>query len=153
MREQRDALTGGALAAGIVGHAFAIGGLREQARQREFSDSTGSREEQRVRNTIGSKSAAQRADEAFITEKFGEPHTLASLARRCGRKHAFDGGENVYGNFLGLANGILRGVETLDGGPGNASGERVVHFSGVFQMAQAGLQNIFLRGSVSARGL
>jgi len=45
----------------------------------------------------------------------------------------------------------LRGVKTLNGGPRRASGKRVVHFGGVFEVTQAGFEQIFLRGGVTAR--
>jgi hypothetical protein len=53
MGEERDALAGGAFAAGIVGQAFAISRLREETRQSVFADAAGACEEQGVRNAIG----------------------------------------------------------------------------------------------------
>jgi hypothetical protein len=79
--ELRDALASGALAAEVVREALAIRGLREHAREGEFANAARASEEQGVGYTIRAKRAAQRGDNAFVAEKFGETHALELLAR------------------------------------------------------------------------
>ena len=61
-------------------------------------------------------------------------------------------GENFCGDFFGRAHGGARSGKTFDGDPGGAFREGVVHCGGLFQVAQAGFQQILLRRSVTARG-
>ena len=63
-----------ALAAEVVGEAFAIGGLREHAREREFADAARAGEEQACGTRPAAQSAAECGDDAFVAEKFGEGH-------------------------------------------------------------------------------
>ncbi len=55
--EERDALTGVALTAEIVGEALAVGSLREHARERVFADSARAGKEQGVRDAAAAESA------------------------------------------------------------------------------------------------
>ena len=72
--QQGNALASGALAARVVGQAFTVGGLREHARKREFTDATRAGKEQGLRDAPGAESAAERRDDAFVAKKFGEAH-------------------------------------------------------------------------------
>jgi hypothetical protein len=72
--KKSDAAARGAFSAEIIGKALAVGGLREHARQGEFSDATRTRKEQRVWDASGAQAATQCGDDALITEKFGEAH-------------------------------------------------------------------------------
>jgi hypothetical protein len=80
--KQGDALAGGALAAEIVGQAFAIGGLRKHTRESEFAHSARSCEKQSMWDTLGTEGATQRAYEPFVAKKLGKPHTLSFLSGR-----------------------------------------------------------------------
>jgi hypothetical protein len=75
--QERDPLTGVALAAEIVGEALAIGGLSEHPRQCEFADAARTGEEQSVRYAPAAERAAQGGDDALIAEEFGEAHQRA----------------------------------------------------------------------------
>ena len=75
--ELRDSLAGGALAAEVVGEAFAIGALGEHACESEFANATRAGEEQRVGDTLASEGTAERRDDAFVAEKFREAHWSA----------------------------------------------------------------------------
>jgi hypothetical protein len=75
--ELRDALAGGALAAEVIREAFAIGGLREHARESEFANAARACEEQSVWDALAAESAAERGDDAFVAEKFREAHWSA----------------------------------------------------------------------------
>ena len=77
--EQRDAFAGFAFAAEVVFQAFAIGGLREHARQRVFAEAARAAEEQGVRNAFAAQSAAEGGDDSFIAEEFGEAHGSAAF--------------------------------------------------------------------------
>src|ERR1700761_8312340 len=69
-----DAAAGVALAAKVVLQSFAVRGLCEHPRQREFADSARSSEEQRVWNALGSHRAAQSRDDVPVAQKVGEAH-------------------------------------------------------------------------------
>ena len=145
-------MAGGALAAEVVRETFAIGGLGEHARESEFADAARAGKEQCVGDTFATESAAERGDNAFVSEKLGKTHGLAPLAGGSRGKDFFDGGENVPGDFFRFANRAERGIETLNGGPGRATRKRVVHFGGVFEVAKTGFEEIFARGGVAAGG-
>jgi hypothetical protein len=74
LSEKGDALARQAFAAGVVGEALTVGGLREHARESKFADAARSGEEQSVRNAAGAKSAAQSCDDAIVAEEFREAH-------------------------------------------------------------------------------
>src|SRR5260370_36051731 len=76
--ELGDVPTSGALTAEVVREAFAIRGLREHAREREFSEAARAGEKQRVRDTLAAQSAAERCHNAFVAEKFGKTHFYCS---------------------------------------------------------------------------
>src|SRR5262249_38278426 len=77
--QQFDALTGGALAAEVVGEAFAIRRLPKHSRGREFPRRLGSGEEQGLLDAVGTQRAAQCGDDARITEEFREAHQQPPL--------------------------------------------------------------------------
>jgi hypothetical protein len=79
IREQADALAGGAFTAKVVGEALAIRGLGKHARQGELADSSRTGKEQGVRNASGAQSAAESRYYAFITEKFCKAHAVSYL--------------------------------------------------------------------------
>ena len=56
----------GALAAEVVGDAFAVRGLREHSSESEFADAARSGEKQRVRNAFCAKGTPQRRDNSFV---------------------------------------------------------------------------------------
>jgi hypothetical protein len=58
IREQTDALAGGAFTAKVVGEALAIRGLGKHARQGKLADSSRTGKEQGVRNASRAQSAA-----------------------------------------------------------------------------------------------
>src|SRR6266699_2247148 len=72
--EPGDALTSSALAAEVVGEAFAIGGLRKHAGEGEFANAARAGEEQCVGNTFSAESAAERRDDTFVAEKLLKTH-------------------------------------------------------------------------------
>jgi hypothetical protein len=69
-----DAQAGSAFAAEIVREAFAVGRLREHARESEFADATRAGKEQRVRNASAAEGAAEGRDKALVAEKFLKTH-------------------------------------------------------------------------------
>ena len=150
--KQSDAPAGVAFAAEIIGEAFTVGGLRKHTREGKLTDAARSAEEQRVRNAAAAKRAAKSCDDTFVAEEFGEAHGLAASPCGGGRKHGFDRSKGFRGDFLGRAHGATGAVKTLDGGPGRAAGEEIVHCCRLFQVAQAGFEQVFLRGSVAASG-
>jgi hypothetical protein len=79
VRQQANALARRALAAKIIRKFFAIGRFREHAREREFADTPRACEKERVRDSFAAERAAQRSDDTFIAEKFGETHGLTAL--------------------------------------------------------------------------
>src|SRR5713226_6330814 len=151
--EQGDAPASGALAAEVVGEAFAIRGLCKHPRESEFAHATCAGEEQCMGDTISAESAAERRDDAFVAEKFEKTQALALLTRGSRGKHSLDSGENIHGNLFRFANGVECGIETLDGRPGRAARKRVVHFGGILEVTKAGLEQIFLGRGVGARRL
>jgi len=72
--ELGNAPAGGAFAAKVIGHAFAICRLREHAREREFANAARAGKEQSVGHALGSKSTAESRDDAFVAEEFGKAH-------------------------------------------------------------------------------
>src|SRR5258708_13222830 len=54
------------------------------------------------------------------------------------------------GDIFRSAHSAERGVKALNGGPGTTAGKRVVHLGGVLEVAEAGLEQVFLRGGVAA---
>jgi hypothetical protein len=77
--ELGDTLASVALAAEVVGEAFAICGLREHARESEFTHAARAGEEQSMGDALAAEGAAERGDDALIAEKFRKAHGLALL--------------------------------------------------------------------------
>ena len=72
--EWRDAPAGIALAAEIVFQALAVGGLREHAGERVFSDAARAGEEKRAGDAVAGEHAAQGADNALVAEEVVKGH-------------------------------------------------------------------------------
>lgn len=75
----RDALAGVALAAKVIGEAFAICGLGEHPREGEFTYTTRAGEKQGVRDALAAESATERGDDTVVAEKFREGQVRALL--------------------------------------------------------------------------
>jgi len=150
--EERNAQAGGAFATEIIGEALAIGGLRKHASKSVFADAARAGEEQCVGDALGAEGAAKGGDDALVAEKFGEAHALPCAFLGARGKYGLDGGEDFRGDFLGRAHGVLCGVDALDGGPGRLTREHVVHFRGVFEVAEIGLLDVLLCAGVAALG-
>ena len=67
---QDNQFTGVTLATEIVAEPCAIGGLREHACERVFSDSSRARDEHRVRHALVGQHAAKRGHNARVAHKF-----------------------------------------------------------------------------------
>lgn len=151
--EKSDALAGFALAARIVGQALAVGGLGKQARESELADAARAAEKKGMRNALAAQSAAERGDDAFIAEEFGEAHGLAAVLPERAHENLQDGGENFRGDFFLRAHGAKRFVKTGNGGPIGAARELIVHCGGLFEMTEAGFLQVLLDVRVAAGGL
>lgn len=150
--EQRDALASFAFPAEVILEAFAIGGLRKHARQRELAEAARTAEEQGVGNAFAPQPAAQGGDDAFIAEEFGEAHGLAAFLGESSHQNLEDRGENFGSDLLLRAHGAAHFVEARNGGPIGAAGELIVHGGGLFEMAKAGLLNILFNRGVGTGG-
>lgn len=142
-----------ALTAEIVFEALAIGGLGEHAGKREFADAAGPAEEQRVRDAVGTKHAAQCGDDAFIAEKLGEAHGSANPWHGGLGDRGRNSGEDFCGDLLWGAHGGARLIEALNDGPIGTAGELIVHGSSIFEVAEAGFLDVFFFAGVRTRGL
>jgi hypothetical protein len=72
--QRSDPLAGVTLSAPIVRKPFAVGGLREQPRQRELTYTMRPGKQQGMGHPAGTERAPERGDDLLIAAKFGESH-------------------------------------------------------------------------------